>query len=82
MKNNADPFSTDNSSITKVISRLREEEGLTQKALAQKIGCSEESIKKLENGENFSLILLYQICNSLNVSFLDVLRNSTHLQKE
>lgn len=82
MKNNADPFRTDHSSLAEVVSRLREEEGMTQKALAQKIGCSEISLEKFESGENFSLILLYQICNGLNVSFMDVLRNSANLKDE
>lgn len=82
MKNNADPFKTDHSSLTEVVTRLREEEGMTQKALAQKIGCSETSIEKFEKGENFSLILLYQICNGLNISFMDLLRNSANLHDE
>lgn len=82
MKNNVDPFQTDHSSLAEVIIKLREEEGLTKKALAQKIGCLESSIEKFENGDSFSLILLYQICNGLNVSFMDVLRNSAYQQDE
>lgn len=82
MKNNVDPFQSDHSSLTEVITKLREEEGLTQKALAQKIGCLESTIEKFENGHTFSLILLYQICNGLNVSFMDVLRNSAYNQEE
>lgn len=82
MKNDVDPFKTDHSSLSEAVSRLREEEGMTQKALAQKIGCSEISIEKFEKGENFSLILLYQICNVLNISFMDLLRNSANLKDE
>lgn len=82
MKNNVDPFQTDHSSLAEVITKLREEEGLTKQALAQKIGCLESTIEKFENGESFSLILLYQICNGLNVSFMDVIRTSTYEQKE
>lgn len=82
MKNNVDPFQSDHSSLTEVVTKLREEEGLTQKALAQKIGCLESTIEKFENGDTFSLILLYQICNGLNVSFMDVLRNSAYKQEE
>lgn len=82
MKNNVDPFQTDHSSLAEVITKLREEEGLTKQALAQKIGCLESTIEKFENGETFSLILLYQICNGLNVSFMDVIRTSTYEQDE
>lgn len=82
MKNNVDPFQTDHSSLAEVITKLREEEGLTKQALAQKIGCLESTIEKFENGETFSLILLYQICNGLNVSFMDVLKTSTYQQEE
>ncbi|MDX2106900.1 MAG: helix-turn-helix transcriptional regulator [Candidatus Melainabacteria bacterium] len=82
MKNNVDPFQTDHSSLAEVITKLREEEGLTKQALAQKIGCLESTIEKFENGETFSLILLYQICNGLNVSFMDVLKTSTYKQNE
>ncbi len=82
MKNNVDPFQTDYSSLAEVITKLREEEGLTKQALAQKIGCLESTIEKFENGETFSLILLYQICNGLNVSFMDVIRTSTYEQNK
>ncbi len=82
MKNNVNPFQSDHSSLIEVVTKLREEEGLTQKALAQKIGCLESTIEKFENGDTFSLILLYQICNGLNVSFMDVLRNSASQQEE
>jgi transcriptional regulator with XRE-family HTH domain len=82
MKNNVDPFQSDHSSLTEVVTKLREEEGLTQKALAQKIGCLESTIEKFEKGDTFSLILLYQICNGLNVSFMDILRNSAYQQEE
>lgn len=82
MKNNVEPFQTNHSSLANVITKLREEAGMTRQTLARKIDCLESTIEKFENGETFSLILLYQICNGLNVSFMDVLKTSTYEEEK
>ncbi|MEP7349771.1 MAG: helix-turn-helix transcriptional regulator [Sphingorhabdus sp.] len=54
--------------------RIRKEKGLTQEALAEKSGLSQQYISGLENGQrNPTIVTLYELGCALNVSHLELL---------
>ncbi|MCC5611720.1 helix-turn-helix transcriptional regulator [Nostoc sp. CHAB 5834] len=54
--------------------RIRKEKGLTQEALAEKSGLSQQYISGLENGQrNPTIVTLYELAVALEVRPLDLL---------
>ena len=54
--------------------RIRKEKGLTQEALAEKSGLSQQYISGLENGQrNPTIVTLYELSSALGVSHLELL---------
>ncbi|WP_373476233.1 helix-turn-helix domain-containing protein [Sphingorhabdus sp.] len=54
--------------------RIRKEKGLTQEALAEKSGLSQQYISGLENGQrNPAIVTLYELSTALGVGHLDLL---------
>ena len=54
--------------------RIRKEKGLTQEALAEKSGLSQQYISGLENGQrNPTIVTIYELANALDVGHLDLL---------
>lgn len=57
--------------------RIRKERGLTQEALAEKSGLSQQYISGLENGlRNPTIVTLYELACALGVSPVDLLEPS------
>lgn len=53
--------------------RIRKEKGLTQEALAEKSGLSQQYISGLENGlRNPTIVTLYELATALGVGHLDL----------
>lgn len=53
--------------------RIRREKGLTQEALAEKSGLSQQYISGLENGlRNPTIVTLYELATALGVSHVDL----------
>lgn len=53
--------------------RIRREKGLTQEALAEKSGLSQQYISGLENGlRNPTIVTLYELAAALGVSHVDL----------
>jgi len=51
------------------LSKIREREGFSQEALAEKLGCSVITISRWENGQsNMKAADTYNICEALNIS--------------
>ena len=51
------------------LKEVREDQGLTKTALAQKVGLDPSQITKIENGQsNPSLDALFRICETLNIT--------------
>jgi len=57
------------------LKRLRQAKGLTQEALAKKVGLTEDTISKIELGKqkNIGLKYLSLICRELNISIEELL---------
>ncbi|MGL5839229.1 MAG: helix-turn-helix domain-containing protein [Sphingorhabdus sp.] len=54
--------------------RIRKEKGLTQEALAEKSGLSQQYISGLENGRrNPTIVTLYELALALGVSHLELI---------
>lgn len=54
--------------------RIRKEKGLTQEALAEKSGLSQQYISGLENGQrNPTIVTLFELASALDVCHLDLL---------
>lgn len=54
--------------------RIRKEKGLTQEALAEKSGLSQQYISGLENGQrNPTIVTIFELATALNVGHLDLL---------
>ena len=54
--------------------RIRKEKGLTQEALAEKSGLSQQYISGLENGRrNPTIVTLFELSSALGVRHLDLL---------
>lgn len=61
-----------------LIKQLRAAQGLSQRDLARRVGCSGAHISDIENGREMpSLRLLHQIANELNVPDADLLIDIT-----
>jgi transcriptional regulator with XRE-family HTH domain len=55
--------------------RLRKRQGLTQEALAEKSGFSQQYLRDLERGKrNPTIVSLYELAQALGVAYLDLLR--------
>jgi transcriptional regulator with XRE-family HTH domain len=53
--------------------RIRREKGLTQEALAERSGLSQQYISGLENGlRNPTIVTLYELATALGVSHVDL----------
>ena len=53
--------------------RIRKEKGLTQEALAEKSGLSQQYISGLENGlRNPTIVTLYELATALGVEHMDL----------
>jgi transcriptional regulator with XRE-family HTH domain len=54
--------------------RIRKEKGLTQEALAEKSGLSQQYISGLENGlRNPTIVTLYELAIALGVSHVELM---------
>lgn len=54
--------------------RIRKERGLTQEALAEKSGLSQQYISGLENGlRNPTIVTLFELSSALGVSHVELL---------
>ena len=54
--------------------RIRKEKGLTQEALAEKSGLSQQYISGLENGQrNPTIVTLFELASALGVSHVELL---------
>jgi transcriptional regulator with XRE-family HTH domain len=54
--------------------RIRKEKGLTQEALAEKSGLSQQYISGLENGQrNPTIVTIYELACALDASHLDLM---------
>lgn len=54
--------------------RIRREKGMTQEALAEKSGLSQQYISGLENGlRNPTIVTLFELASALDVSHLELL---------
>jgi transcriptional regulator with XRE-family HTH domain len=54
--------------------RIRREKGLTQEALAEKSGLSQQYISGLENGlRNPTILTLFELASALDVGHLELL---------
>ena len=54
--------------------RIRKEKGLTQEALAEKSGLSQQYISGLENGlRNPTIVTLFELASALGVSHVELL---------
>ena len=59
------------------ILRIRQRLGMTQEALAEKSGFSQQYLSGLERGQrNPTIVTLYEIAQALGVSHLDLVRPS------
>lgn len=57
------------------VRRLREKAGLTQEALAENSGFSQQYLSSLEKGRrNPTIVTIYELAMALGVSHLDLLR--------
>ena len=54
--------------------RIRKERGLTQEALAERSGLSQQNISRLDNGQrNPTIVTLYELACALEVGHLDLM---------
>lgn len=59
------------------IRRCRKRAGVTQKVLAEKVGCTPEHFSHIEKGDRRGqLEMLVSICENLNVALEDILENA------
>ncbi|HEX2581546.1 MAG TPA: helix-turn-helix transcriptional regulator [Dongiaceae bacterium] len=57
------------------VARVRSNKGLTQEALAERSGFSQQYISGLENGRrNPTVVTIYELSKALGVPYLDLLR--------
>jgi transcriptional regulator with XRE-family HTH domain len=55
--------------------RIRKEQGLTQEALAEKSGLSQQYISGLESGHrNPTIVTLFELANALGVSHVELVQ--------
>lgn len=53
--------------------RIRKEKGLTQEALAEKSGLSQQYISGLENGQrNPTIVTIFELASALGTSHIDL----------
>lgn len=63
------------------IRRCRKNAGMTQRVLAEKVGCTPERFSHIEKGSRkVQLEMLVVICEHLNVSIEDVLENALTIE--
>jgi transcriptional regulator with XRE-family HTH domain len=57
------------------VARVRDSKGLTQEALAERSGFSQQYISGLENGlRNPTVVTIYELSKALGVPYLDLLK--------
>ena len=61
------------------IAKCRREKNMTQEDLAEKLGVSNKSISRWENGKTMMDISLFEpLCNELDISIIELLTNSLY----
>ncbi len=61
--------------IGKFIATLRKEQKLTQEELAEKLGVTDKSVSRWENGKNMPDVSLFEsLCKELNISVNELLK--------
>jgi transcriptional regulator with XRE-family HTH domain len=59
--------------------RIRREKGLTQEAVEERSGFSQQYLSGLERGRrNPTIVTLYELAQALNVSYLDPLKPNSN----
>ena len=72
----------DQKNIGKFIKKIRNENNLTQKDLADKLGVTYQAVSKWENGKNIpDLSIIKQLCDEFNID-IDELLNGEKKEKE
>lgn len=68
-------YSSDQQKLLTLLQQVRDNAGLSQNALAERIGRSQSFISKLETGESrLDLLELRQICKAVGISLLDFIK--------
>lgn len=76
-------MSTDAEKIGKLISQVREQRGLTQSQLAQKLGTSQSAVNRIEKGrQNVSIDMLGRISEVLNKEIIKISSGSVNFKIE
>lgn len=76
-------MSTDIEKIGLLVSQVREQRGLTQTQLAQKLGTSQSAVNRIEKGkQNISLDMLGRISEALNKNIISVSSGSVSFKVE
>lgn len=69
--------------VYKKIRQLRIEKGISQKALGEKCGLTQQAINRIEQGQrNIDIDLLLKITNALDVKIFDILDMNEYLDKK
>jgi transcriptional regulator with XRE-family HTH domain len=62
------------------LARIRVAEGMTQEALAERSGFSQQYLSGLEQGRrNPTIVTVYEIAQALSVDYLELLRRESEL---
>lgn len=73
----------DNEKIAKLIKKIREDNNLTQKELADKLNVTYQAVSKWENGKNLpDISILTEICNEFNIDMSNFLKGNYHKKKK
>lgn len=62
--------------VPEILGQTRRDKGITQRELAARVGVTEQSIIRAENGNGVSYKLLVLIANELQIHIRDVLRSN------
>lgn len=62
--------------VTRRISEIRREKGITQEELASRLGTATRNVQRIEAGQNVTLHTLAKIANALDVDPGELLRSS------
>lgn len=69
------PDETSSRDVQRVLQALREKQSLTQRDLAERLGCSQTAVWKQEHGEvRLTVSAFFATCNALGVKPSSVLR--------
>ena len=76
-------MSTDSEKIGRLISKIREDRGLTQSKLAEKLGTSQSAVNRIERGkQNVSIDMLGRISEVLNEKIISINKGAVSFQIE